>query len=171
MLISLVGKEVNIIWKESQVIQPVLIKSVDLPNNWICLESTDEGKTTCWWTKMDDIDTIQIENQNYDPNESKSTFKAGDFPPDTNFFEEEEMEGSGVKMTMEFLLPQAAPDFYMASHGINAFMALYQISEKIKEKRKKSTTKKEKDVLGELEKDVEKLFSEYQIRFEEGMEE
>lgn len=175
MITTLKDKEVNITWKESNNVQTVIIKAFDLMNDWICIQSL-EGDKSLFWARFEDIDTIQVLQQNYDPNENDS-FANGELPPGLMPGMLPPMSGQGssfVKMNMEYLLPQASSEFYMATRSPNAFSSIYKIMEMLERynaSAKKSGNKLFSTEIAKMREEAHNILSEYQIDYDEESEE
>lgn len=177
MITTLKDKEVNITWKENQTVQGVVVKSIDLMNDWICIQSL-EGDKSLFWARFEDIDAIQVLQQDYDPNGSDTTFGVnGEFPQGLMPGLPPPMPGQGssfVKMNMEYLLPQASSEFYMATHSSNAFSSIYKIMAMLEEHNDKATKAGNKILTAEIAKireEAHNILSEFQIDFDEAPEE
>lgn len=149
MITTLKDKEVNITWKETGSVQSVIIKSIDLMNDWVCLQSMD-GDRLMFWARLEDMDVIQVASPEYDPNSMDGTFGVnGELTPNMNASSPDRRD-SFVKVSMEFLLPQASPEFYMASNAPNAFSAIYKILEMLEFQHDEANRSEEKSVANKL---------------------
>lgn len=175
MITTIKDKEVNITWKETGAVQTVIVKSIDLMNNLICLQDLETNKLL-FWVGMDDIDVIQINDPNYNPDLPDSVFGPnGEIQPNITpgIIQNPMANGNSfVKVSMEFLLPHASPEFYMASNAPNAFSAIYKIMEMLGsrqsevEKAGKHSTLK---VISEIKQEAEKILEEFRIDFDDEM--
>ncbi|MCK9435078.1 MAG: hypothetical protein M0R32_09745 [Candidatus Cloacimonetes bacterium] len=180
MITTLKDRDVNITWKETGTVQSVTIKSIDLMNDWVCLQSMD-GDRLMFWARLEDMDVIQVVEPNYDPNSSDGVFGInGELAPNitTSFPGQANQSFAGqgtsfVKVSMEFLLPQASPEFYMATNAPNAFSAIYKIMESLEESNDDANKIGDKETanrLAKIRENAHNILLEFGVDFEEGKE-
>lgn len=169
MITTLKDKEVNITWKETGTVQTVIIRSIDLMNDWVCLQSLD-GDRLMFWARLEDMDVIQVNQSDYDPNSTEGIFGVnGEMPPNVK----SSFAGGGdsfVKASMEFLLPQSSPEFYMATNAPNAFSAIYKIMEMLENNNDEANKLGEKDAanrLAKIRETAHDILLEFGVDFEE----
>lgn len=173
MITTLKDKEVNITWKETGSVQTVIIRSIDLMNDWVCLQNV-EGDRLMFWARLEDMDVIQVNQIDYDPNSTEGLFGInGEVPSNVKSSLTGDLTKNGesfIKASMEFLLPQSAPEFYMATNAPNAFSAIYKIMELLEEGNDEANRSEEKDIANKLAVIREKahnILVEFGVDFDE----
>jgi hypothetical protein len=136
MLETIIGKRVRILWTNQAGSTPgeFLVKGFYPQLQWVCLHGINEtGEMTGnpSWTRLADVDQIEVLDENYNPLASNSVAPANPNVPMTISH-----EASGVRASLNFDLPQADQDFYAATHAPNAFAALIGIGERLKRDEK-----------------------------------
>jgi hypothetical protein len=170
MITSLKDREVNITWKRDQTVQTVVVKSIDLMNDWICLQNVDEDQAI-FWTRMEEIDLFQVNQpKDYDPSAIEGLFNAnGNLPANVTPSMSAE-GGSFVKVSMDFLLPQASSDFYMASHAPASFSSIYKIMEMLdarNDQANKDGDVKTSTAISEIIESAHEILEDFNIDFDD----
>ncbi len=181
MITSIKGKEVNVTWKEGQLVQTFRVEAIDLMNDWICLRNLEKEEKTVFWARLEDIDAVEVLTKNYNPDEPDGFFGAnGEMPmgvspsmmPDVNNPSVSSGQGgsSFMKVSMEYLLPQASADFYMASNSQNAFSAIYKMMTMLDRHVVETDKGKKKEMRGLLNKirgEANEILKEFHVDFDE----
>lgn len=175
MITNIKDKNVNVTWKENQTVQTMKVRAIDLMNDWICLQNLEKENGSVFWARMDDIDVIEVLDADYEPSSPNDFLGVGGempniFPGVTRQDDSEKDGASFMKVAMEFLLPQAASDYYMANHAQNAFSAIYKIMMMIDAAIAESKRGKKAEASSSLKKIKEGahlILKEFQIDFDD----
>ena len=177
MITSIKDKTVNITWKENQLVQTFNVLDVDIMNDWVCLESQNENERgAIFWARFEDMDVIQVSTKDYNPLAAENPLAGmGGIPiggsPDVPGGDQG--SSSFIRTSMEFLLPQASAEFYMASHSQDAFAVIYKLMEMIdnfENESKKRKTLKTSETIEKMKTEAHRILQEYHVNFDEDEE-
>ena len=146
-------------------------------NDWVCIESQNKDETgAIFWARFEDMDVIQVLTKDYNPLAAENQLAVmGGIPVGGS------PDGSGtdptspsfIRTSMEFLLPQASAEFYMASHSQDAFAVIYKLMEmidKFESESKKKKTPKTSETIERMKNEAHRILQEYHVNFDEDEE-
>ena len=136
MLETIIGKRVRILWTTQAGGEPAefIVKGFYPQLQWLCLHRiavTGELIGNPSWTRLVDIDQIEVLDESYNPSSNYATIEKNPNVP-----MEVVPNESGVRASLHFDLPIADQDFYVATHAPNAFAVLVGIGERLKKDEK-----------------------------------
>jgi len=130
MIETILGQKIQVVWTSQSggVAGNFLVKGLYPPLQLICLQAiseTDELTGNPSWTRMQDIDQMEVLNKNYNPLAKAKQSSQAPTP-----------EGTATRATLTFDLPDADQEFYIATHANNAFSALFELGRRLKKEEK-----------------------------------